>query len=86
MAVPVKIYTTATCGYCRAALRLLTDKGVAFDHQDVTGDAATRRWLAEETGRTTVPQIFIGDRAIGGYDDLAELNRRGELDRLLAGR
>jgi glutaredoxin 3 len=85
MAAQVKIYTTRTCGYCHAALALLTRKGVAFEHQDVTGDGAARQWLVEATGRSTVPQIFIDGRPVGGFDDLSALDRRGELDRLLAG-
>ncbi|HVK76657.1 MAG TPA: glutaredoxin 3 [Kofleriaceae bacterium] len=80
----IAIYTTSYCGYCWSALRLLEKKGLAFDKHDVTGDAATRRWLIEATGRRTVPQVFIDGRAIGGYTDLAALDRSGELDRLLA--
>jgi glutaredoxin 3 len=85
MAAEVKIYTREACGYCTAAIRLLTGKGVAFQHIDATGDPDTRRWLAEVTGQSTVPQIFIDGRPVGGYTDLAALDRRGELDRLLAG-
>lgn len=85
MAADVKIYTRAGCGYCTAALRLLTTKGVRFQHIDATGDPETRRWLAETTGQSTVPQIFIGGRAVGGYTDLRALDDDGELDRLLAG-
>jgi glutaredoxin 3 len=86
MAALVKIYTRRWCGYCTAAERLLTEKGVAYEHVDTTGDHATRRWLVEATGgRTTVPQIFIDGRSIGGYDELKALDRRGELDGLLAG-
>ena len=80
----VTIYTRALCGYCWRAVRLLRKKGVAFDEQDATGDDELRAWLAEVTGRTTVPQVFINGRAIGGSDDLAALDRSGELDRLLA--
>lgn len=83
MSVPVKIYTTPTCGYCRAAERLLTKKGVKFDNQDVSRDPATRRWLVEASGQTTVPQIFIGGKSIGGFTELDALERRGELSRLL---
>lgn len=79
----VKIYTRAWCGYCTAALRLLRSKGIAFDELDVTGDRAQRRWLAETTGQSTVPQIFIDDRSIGGYTELSALERSGQLDRLL---
>jgi glutaredoxin 3 len=81
----VKIYTRAGCGYCTAALRLLREKGILFEHVDATGDPDTRRWLVEATGRSTVPQIFIDGRPIGGYTELAALDRRGDLDRLVAG-
>ncbi len=85
MAAEVKIYTREACGYCTAALRLLTSKGVKFEHIDATGDPETRRWLAEVTGQSTVPQIFIDGRSVGGYTDIRALDQRGELDRLLAG-
>jgi glutaredoxin 3 len=80
----ITIYTRALCPYCWQAVRLLRKKGVAFDERNATGDAKTRAWLVEVTGRSTVPQIFVNGRALGGYDDLAELDARGELDRLLA--
>lgn len=80
----VKIYTREACGYCTAALRLLQTKGVQFVHIDATGDPTTRRWLAEVTGMSTVPQIFINGRPVGGYTDIRALDLRGELDRLLA--
>jgi glutaredoxin 3 len=80
----VKIFTTSWCGYCHAALRLLKTKGVAFEQVDA-GDSKTRRWLREVTGRSTVPQIFIDGRSVGGYTDIRDLDERGELDRLLAG-
>lgn len=79
----VRIYTTPTCPYCIAALLLLRKKGVAFENVDVSGDRPKRAWLAQVTGRTTVPQVFVGDRALGGYTDIAALDRRGELDGLL---
>jgi glutaredoxin 3 len=84
MPAEVKIYTRQWCGYCTAAERLLREKGVAFEQIDCTGDNEKRRWLAEVTGRTTVPQIFINGQPIGGYDDLRALDNRGELDALLA--
>jgi glutaredoxin 3 len=85
MAAHVKIYTRRWCGYCTAAERLLAQKGVAFEQVDTTGDHAIRRWLVDVTGRSTVPQIFIDGQSIGGYDELRALDRRGELDALLAG-
>ena len=64
MAAHVKIYTRQWCGYCTSAERLLRAKGVAFEQVDATGDHATREWLVEATGRTTVPQIFIDGKPI----------------------
>ena len=85
MAAHVRIYTRKWCGYCTAAERLLKQKGVAFENIDCTGDHEKRQWLVEVTGRTTVPQIFIDGRPIGGYDDMYALDSGGELDKLLAG-
>lgn len=85
MAAEVKIYTREACGYCTAAIRLLTQKGVKFQHIDATGDPDTRRWLAQVTGSSTVPQIFIDGRPVGGFTDIRALDQQGELDRLLAG-
>jgi glutaredoxin 3 len=75
----VKIYTTRVCAYCVAAKRLLGARGVAYEEIDVTGDDARRAWLVETTGKRTVPQIFIGSEAIGGYDELTALDRSGRL-------
>lgn len=80
----VKIYTRAWCGYCTAALSLLRRKGVAFQEIDVAGKPEMRRWLVKVTGQTTVPQIFINGRPVGGYTDLRALDERGRLDDLLA--
>jgi len=85
MAAHVKIYTRKWCGYCTAAQNLLDEKGVEYEHVDASGDQQTRAWLVQVTGRRTVPQIFIDGKSIGGYDELRALERRGELDRLLAG-
>lgn len=79
----VKIYTTRYCPYCHAATALLTEKNVAFEEIDVTGDTAARADLATRTGRSTVPQVFIDGDSIGGYDDLSALDRSGRLDELL---
>jgi glutaredoxin 3 len=82
---PVTIYTTRTCGYCRMAKALLAQKGVAYAEIDVTFDDALRREMTKKAGgRTSVPQIWIGDRHVGGCDDLYELNHAGQLDALLA--
>ncbi|HEY1943849.1 MAG TPA: glutaredoxin 3 [Roseiarcus sp.] len=83
---PIVIYTKSTCPYCHAAKALLQRKGVAFDEIRVDGDRAGQAAMAAKAGgRSTVPQIFIGDRHVGGCDDLHELESAGRLDTLLAG-
>ena len=80
----VEIYTSPLCGYCHAAKRLLTDKGVSFAEYDVARTPDKRQqMLARANGRHTVPQIFVGDSHVGGYDDLAALDRAGKLDPML---
>lgn len=80
----VVMYSTAWCGYCQRARNLLERKGVVVQELKIDEDAAARdAMLAKTGGRRTVPQIFIGDRHVGGYDDLSALERAGELDRLL---
>jgi len=81
----VVVYTTRVCPYCIRAKALLKKKGVAFSEIDVSNDTDKRSWLVSTTGQQTVPQIFIDDHPIGGFDDMAALDRRGELDRLLTG-
>ncbi|TDR95034.1 glutaredoxin 3 [Enterovirga rhinocerotis] len=82
---PITIYTKSWCPYCQAAKQLLTAKGAAFDEIEISGKEAERAEMVQRAGgRTTVPQIFIGDRHVGGFDDLNALDRRGELDPLLA--
>jgi glutaredoxin 3 len=81
----ITVYTTAWCPYCSAARALLRGKGVAFDEINVDDQPEQRTVMVTRSGRRTVPQIFIGDRHIGGYDDLAALDRAGGLDPLLAG-
>ena len=80
----VTIYTRQFCGYCSAAKRLLREKGVAFEEIDATGAPERRNEMIRRSGRFTFPQIFIGDRHIGGCDDLFALEARGGLDELLA--
>ncbi|WP_375380864.1 glutaredoxin 3 [uncultured Sphingomonas sp.] len=81
----VEIYTKAFCPYCSRAMRLLTAKGAEVEEIDITmGGPRRAEMLARANGRTTVPQIFVGDRHVGGSDDLADLDRAGELDALLA--
>lgn len=82
---PVIIYTTSACPYCHAAKDLLRKKSVAFTEVDVTGRPDERRGMtARAGGRTSVPQIFIGERHVGGCDDLYALDADGGLDPLLA--
>ena len=82
----VEIYTKFLCPYCSRAKRLLSEKGVAFDEYDITMGGEKRvEMLQRANGRTTVPQIFIGDHHVGGSDDLHALERDGRLDSLLAG-
>jgi glutaredoxin 3 len=84
--MPVTMYTTAMCPYCVQAERLLTAKGVAqIGKIRVDLDPAQRIAMMERTGRRTVPQIYVGDVHVGGYDDLVSLDRAGRLDPLLAG-
>jgi len=80
---PVVIYTTQYCGYCVRAKRLLDRKKVSYQEIDVSGDDDARVKLTERTGRRTVPQIFIGERHVGGSDDLYALDAAGELDKIL---
>ena len=81
----VTIYTSPLCGYCHAAKRMLTDKGISYAEIDVAGDPTKRQeMMSRASGRHTVPQIFIGESHIGGYDDMAALERTGKLDPLLA--
>jgi len=83
---PVVIYTKATCPYCHAAKALLTRKGATFEEVGVDGDRAAQAAMAEKAGgRSTVPQIFVGGRHVGGCDDLYDLDAAGELDPLLKG-
>jgi glutaredoxin 3 len=82
---PIQIYTARYCSYCQWAKELLTRKGVNFNEIDVTTDSQRRREMTERAhGRTTVPQIFIGARHVGGCDDLYALEEAGKLDPLLA--
>lgn len=81
----VTMYTTGVCPYCQMAERLLRSKGVAeIDKIRVDTDPARREEMTSRTGRRTVPQIYIGERHVGGFDDLAELDREGGLEPLLA--
>jgi glutaredoxin 3 len=85
MPARVDVYTRQWCGYCTAAKRFLDKRGVRYTEIDCTGDADKRRWLAQASGQSTVPQIFIDERPIGGFTDMRDLADAGELDALLAG-
>ena len=76
----VQIYTTGWCPYCYAAKALLEEKGVPYEEVDVSNPQLRMDMAQRAHGRRTVPQIFIGDRHIGGYDELASLDREGQLD------
>ena len=80
----IEVYTKAFCPYCTRAKMLLGDKGAQFQEIDVTMDRAGFEAMVERaSGRRTVPQVFINGRHIGGSDDLAALDAKGELDALL---
>jgi glutaredoxin 3 len=79
----VVIFRTPFCPYCTWAARLFERKGVAVREIDVSGNQDCRDWLFAETGMRTVPQIFINGRSVRGFEDVAALEKQGELDRLL---
>ncbi|HEV7820765.1 MAG TPA: glutaredoxin 3 [Burkholderiales bacterium] len=80
----VKMYTTGVCPYCQMAERLLVSKGIGtIEKIRVDLEPARRAEMMERTGRRTVPQIYIGETHVGGYDELAALDRAGKLDELL---
>jgi len=82
----IEIYTQPFCPFCARALNLLTKKGIAFKEIEAPGGTPAREESrARSGGRTSVPQIFIDGRHIGGSDDLAALDRAGKLDALLGG-
>ena len=80
----IEVYTQPWCPYCARAVGLLSKKGVAFREIDAPNGTPERADSNRRSGRTTVPQIFIGDRHVGGCDDLLALDRAGKLDPLLA--
>jgi len=81
----VTVYVSDWCPYCERAKRLLAEKNVGFSEINVEDDAKLREEMIARSNRRTVPQIFIGDKHVGGCDDLFELDRSGELDRLIQG-
>ena len=81
----IVVYATSWCPYCVRAKQLLASKGQDWDEIDLDEEPARREEMIERSGRTSVPQIWIGERHVGGYDDLAALEATGELDALLTG-
>ncbi len=81
----IEVYCTQTCPYCRMAEALLDRKGAQYTKIFVDGDAEGWKAMEKRSGRRTVPQIFIGDTHVGGFDDLSALNAAGKLDPLLEG-
>jgi glutaredoxin 3 len=79
----ITVYTKPTCPYCLAAKALLRSKGARFSEISIEGDRAKTLEMMERSGRRTVPQIYVGDTHVGGYDDLRALDARGGLDSLL---
>lgn len=82
---PVLMYSTAYCPFCVRAKQLLKSKGVAFEDVAVDRDQKLRQEMMQKSGQHTVPQIWVGDYHVGGCDELFDLERKGELDRLLTG-
>lgn len=80
----VTVYGNATCPYCGAARMLLTRKGVPFTDINVSGNPQLLSEMKQRSGGSTVPQIFIGETPIGGFDELDALDKSGELDKILA--
>jgi len=81
----VTIYTKPFCPYCARALNLLQEKGAEFTEIEAGFDPGARKEMIEKAGRSTFPQIFVGETHIGGCDEMMALERKGELDGLLAG-
>ena len=81
----VTIYGNATCAYCGAARMLLTKKAVEFEDIVITDDPLKQKEMQERSGSRSVPQVFVGDTLVGGFDELSALDKSGELNKLLAG-
>jgi len=78
----VIVYTTAVCGYCRSAKQLLDKKGISYKEIDVSDPNLREKLMKKANGKKTVPQIFIGELHVGGYDELYALSRAGDLEKL----
>ena len=81
----ITLYSTAICPYCVAAKNFLKSKGASWNEVRIDLDPAAREAMVAKTRRTSVPQIFIGQTHVGGYDDMMALHRAGKLEPLLAG-
>ena len=81
----ITIYTGHRCAFCNAAKKMLDSKNVTYNEINVHDDTSKMEEMVERTKRQTVPQIFIGEIHVGGFDDMAELNSEGKLDALLRG-
>jgi glutaredoxin 3 len=81
----VTVYSKESCPFCVRAKALLARKGVAFEEVRVEGRDDLREWLVQATGQRTVPQVFVGDRPLGGFSDIDALDREGNLDPILRG-
>jgi len=81
----VQVYTKRNCPYCVRAKALLGRKGIVYEEIDVEADEALRLWLVDATGQRTVPQVFADGRSLGGFTDIAALDREGKLDEILRG-
>lgn len=80
----IELYSTQTCGFCRAAKSLLDDKGISYKEIDISSDPELRgKMVTKANGRRTVPQVFINDAHLGGFSDLYALQQSGTLDKLL---
>jgi glutaredoxin 3 len=84
-APPITLYTSAMCGYCVAAKNFLRSRGLAWDEVRIDLDPEARERMVARARRTSVPQIFVGEVHVGGYDDLMALHRAGKLEPLLGG-
>jgi glutaredoxin 3 len=84
MSASVTVYTTDYCPYCTRAKMLLQKKGVPFEEVSAEDRPEIRTWLRKASRQSTVPQVFINGKPVGGFTDIADLDRRGQLDKLLA--
>lgn len=82
---PITLYTTAICPYCLSAKNFLKSKGLSWTEVRIDTDPAERSRMVERAGRTSVPQIFVGDVHVGGFDDMMALHRAGKFEPLLSG-